>query len=67
MNEINNFKNILEKSAELNFKRWTILGSYIWPNAPGFNDRKTYESEVDYFIEWLSNRYIWLDGAIQAL
>ncbi len=57
----------LAKSAELNFTRWPILGSYVWPNPSGYSDRKTYQSEVDYLISWLNKRYTWLDSAINSL
>ncbi len=57
----------LAKSAELNFTRWPILGSYVWPNPSGYSDRTTYQSEVDYLISWLNKRYTWLDSAINSL
>lgn len=54
-------------SAEYNFYRWQILGKYVWPNASGFEERMTYQSEVDYMIEWLNSRYDWLDTAINLV
>lgn len=54
-------------SAEYNFKKWPILGTYVWPNPAGYENRTTYQSEVDYMKTWLSNRYNWLDTAINGL
>ncbi|MCM1320651.1 MAG: CotH kinase family protein [Bacteroides sp.] len=54
----------LEKSAEANFTRWPILGSYVWPNAAGYESRTTYQSEVDYLKDWLSKRIDWLDSQL---
>ena len=54
-------------SAQLNFAKWPTLGIWIWPNAAGFESRLTYQSEVDFFIDWISKRFEWLDSAINAL
>lgn len=48
-------------SADLNFQKWRILGMYVWPNPAGFLTRKTYQSEIDYLVDWLNMRYEWLD------
>lgn len=57
----------LKKSANLNFKSWNILGTYVWPNPTGYDTRTTYESEVEYLITWLNNRFLWLDTEINKL
>lgn len=54
-------------SAKYNFKVWQILGTYVWPNAAGYANRTTYQSEVDYLYNWLNNRYEWFDTAINEL
>ena len=51
-------------SAIVNFQEWPILGKYVWPNAVGFENRKTYQSEIDYMKNWLNERYTWLDAAL---
>lgn len=56
---IQNKADEIAHSADLNFKRWNILGIYVWPNAPGYEERKTYQSEVDYMTTWLTKRYKW--------
>jgi spore coat protein CotH len=57
----------LKTDAEVNFNVWTILGTYVWPNAAGYEERTTYQSEVDYLTLWLKNRIAWLDDAIGSL
>lgn len=54
----------IEKEASINFQRWPILGTYVWQNAPGSTNRKTYQSEVDYLKEWMKYRISWLDSQI---
>ena len=51
----------LSDAAELNFSKWDILGTYVWPNADGYAERTTYQSEVDYLIGWLNKRFEFLD------
>ena len=57
----------ISSSAELNFHKWQILGSFAWPNAPGFIKRKTYQSEIDYMVNWLNERFNWLDAELPKL
>lgn len=57
----------ISTSAQTNFTRWNILGSYVWPNPAGYAERTTYQSEVDYMIDWLTKRYKWLDTEIKKL
>jgi hypothetical protein len=55
---------MLERPQQMNFTRWPILGVGIWPNAAGAGSRNTYQSEVDYFKNWLTARIEWIDGEI---
>lgn len=54
-------------SAELNFRKWNILGTRVFTSAPGYRKRKTYQSEVDFMKNWISERISWLDTAIREL
>lgn len=65
--DLQNNADELKVSANYNFKKWPILGSYVWPNADGYKERDTYQKEVDYMINWLNNRYTWLDKNFQNL
>lgn len=51
-------------AAERNFETWDILGAYVYPNAFIGN---TYNEEVEFLKEWVSNRLTWLDSEIAKL
>jgi hypothetical protein len=55
---------ILEKSGakDRNFQKWPILGVKV----PFNNDNvgQTYEEEVNFMKEWISQRLVWLDDQI---
>ena len=55
---------MLERSAAMNFQRWRILGTYVWPNAGNVWERTTYQSEIDYLKDWLTRRMEWMDKEI---
>jgi hypothetical protein len=49
---------ILKDAQVRNYKRWPILGTYIWPNQfVGY----TYEEEVAFLKHWTLNRLQWMD------
>lgn len=49
----------LEQAQQRNFQRWTILGTYVWPN--NFVGA-TYAEEVNYLKTWLTDRANWMDA-----
>lgn len=51
-------------AVDRNFNRWPVIGEAIWPNV-FVGD--TYEAEVVYLKNWLTERTNWMDGAIQTL
>ena len=61
---IDNTAAYIEKSAQMNFQKWLILGVYVWPNAGNVSERTTYQSEIDYLKEWLMLRIQWMDKEI---
>ncbi len=46
-------------AATHNFASFPIMGSYVWPNPYIAN---TYQEEVFYLKNWISQRASWLDG-----
>lgn len=63
-----NLYNDIQISANYNFLRWNILGTNIDNySPPGYENRTTYYSEVDYLADWCNKRYQWLDTAINDL
>lgn len=65
--EINRLKNEISVDVDYNFKRWPVLGTVLWPAAPGCENRSTFDSEIEYLKVWLKKRYFWYDMAIQNL
>ena len=65
--ELQSYVDILSDAAEINFKKWDLLGHYVWPNCAGYENRTTYQSEVDYMVNWLNCRYNYMDEEINAL
>ena len=58
---IDSVANYLSEAQEHNFQRWPILGVSIWRSLPGAEERDTYQKEVDYMKEWLTNHLEWMD------
>ena len=56
----------LKKSSAVdkNFGKWRVLGKYIWPNK-FIGD--SYDSEINYLEEWITERFEWLDQNISKL
>ncbi|HOX82180.1 MAG TPA: CotH kinase family protein [Chryseolinea sp.] len=48
----------LDESQGRNFEKWDILGEYVWPN---YYVGDTYEEEIVWLKNWVSERMIWLD------
>ncbi len=48
----------LNESQIRNFEHWPILGIYVWPNA---YVGQTYNDEINYLKQWLTNRFNWLN------
>lgn len=55
--KINTYTETIENSQSINFKRWSILGQYVWPNV---FVGKTYEEDVNYLKNWFNGRIEWL-------
>ena len=52
---------LLAEAQVRNFVRWPVLGTYVWANPSGYQNRNTYEQEVAWMKDWLSNRCAWID------
>ncbi|MBD0330348.1 MAG: CotH kinase family protein [Thermoleophilia bacterium] len=60
----------LEQPQRRNFRRWRILGSYVWPNSvdPATGQYPpTYAAEVRLLKNWLRRRAAWLDRNIGSV
>jgi hypothetical protein len=60
---------LVENAAMRHFRQWPILGSYVWPNAPGYDQRTTFNGvngssqpgELEFMKSWLAARLAWID------
>ena len=64
--KIQGYRTQLDKAGAINrnFAKWPVHGTYIWPNNYVGN---SYDSDLDYFKDWIEDRLNWLDGAIGGL
>lgn len=64
--KIDGYVDLMETGGAINanFNRWQVLGQYVWPN--NFVGQ-TYTEEMEYLKNWISDRLVWLDGAIEGL
>jgi len=52
----------LQEPIRDNFRRWPVLGQYIWPNSFIGN---THEEEISFLKNWLYDRLHWMDDNIE--
>ena len=57
----NSTPDTVQTPAARHFRQWPILGQYVWPNAPGFANRKTFQSEVSTMLRFVEARISWID------
>jgi hypothetical protein len=57
----------LKPAIMFNDAVWKNIGHRQWPHAPGWKNRKTMESEIDYMINFLEKRALWFDSALENL
>ena len=50
-----------ESAVTRNFNKWRVLGNYLWPNAGGYQSRRTHQAEVDWMKNWLRQRLDWVE------
>ncbi len=52
--------------AQINFSKWNIMGSYVWPNPWEVWTLTTHEEQVNYVTNYLSARSVWLYHAVDT-
>jgi len=50
-----------ENAVMRHYRKWRILGTYVWPNPPGYATRTTYQSEIDAMKNFINTRLAWID------
>lgn len=56
---IDSIVQLTDEARQRHFKRWPILGQYIWPNPNPIPN--SYNEEISYLKLWLEQRLIWID------
>ena len=51
----------LNEAQQRNFVKWPVLGVFIWRESKGYQDRNTYQKEIDYLKSFLTARLEWID------
>jgi hypothetical protein len=67
MSYIDSTASHLNEAQQRNFKRWDILGKFVWRSTPGFEQRMLYQMEVDYLKAFLNNRLTWMDSKLKLV
>jgi hypothetical protein len=49
---------LLQPALARNFERWPVQGEYVWPNAEVLD---THEEEIDYLMDFIEDRLLWMD------
>lgn len=50
----------IDSSQQINFQRWPILGTYVWPNPSPIP--ATYTEEIQKMKDFITDRLIWIDN-----
>jgi hypothetical protein len=58
-NYIDSVGSALDEAQDRNYKRWPILGTYIWPNQ---FVGQTYQQELGFLKQWTIERLNWIDA-----
>jgi hypothetical protein len=61
---IDSVASLVGEAQGRHFRRWDLLGTYIWPNA---YVGETYEDEVDYLKSWIRDRLVWMDEHLPTI
>lgn len=57
----------LDEAQERNFARWPILGKFTWRDIDGYEQRDTYQKEVDFMKEWFEDHLAWIDSQMERV
>ena len=61
---------LLEEAQARNYARWPVLGTSVWitsgspREAPGWEERDSWEEEVAWMRDWLEARLVWIDEQV---
>ncbi len=54
----NTYYALYGEAMNRNFERWSIMGSYVWPNTQAIVEITTVKGQIDYLHDWLTERHV---------
>jgi hypothetical protein len=64
---IDSIAGLLSVAQLREFEKWPVLGQYIWRETSGYEQRDTYQKEVDYLKNFLIQRWAWMDKELAGV
>jgi len=64
---IDSIASLLSIAQQREFTKWPVLGEDIWRETTGFEQRDTYQKEVDYLKNFLVQRWSWMDAELASI
>lgn len=58
---IDSVAQLLSVPQQREFAKWNVLGQNIWRETKGYEQRTSYQKEIDYLKQFLSRRWAWMD------
>jgi hypothetical protein len=58
---IDSIARLLARPQQREFAQWNVLGKNIWRETKGYDQRTSYQKEIDYLKQFLSLRWEWMD------
>ena len=66
MNAIDHGSGLVSNSAEANFEKWDILASKVTLQPDFMILNYTYEKQIQYLRDFITNRFEWIDGQLNS-
>lgn len=64
---VDSLANFLSEAQVREFEKWPVLGQDIWRETEGYEQRDTYQKEVDYLKDFLTQRWNWMDTELAPI
>ena len=64
-NIIDDFINTVNEAKDRNFKKWPVIGKWVWPNP--IPVQCSYYDEIKQMKQWIVNRLKWMDENIHEI
>jgi hypothetical protein len=65
MADIDRYVDLLQESQVRNYKKWPILGIYVWPNPQPIPT--SYAGEITFMKQWLDAHVAWMDSTLLSV